>query len=166
MASIIGVETLQHTNGTTAATIDSSGSTTFTKSINHSDLQHWSGYHDGTEVPGANNTLVNWTETEGNGITEAAGVWTIPEAGLYLLSISVISSASHGGIYWNVNDTKKWRITYGTPPSGGYSTQAGSVIHSFSANDTLKFTSEEASVSFYGASGTPAVGQVHIHKIG
>ena len=31
MASIIGVETLQHTNGTTAATIDSSGKVTFEK---------------------------------------------------------------------------------------------------------------------------------------
>ena len=31
MASILGVETLQHTNGTTAATIDSSGNVTFEK---------------------------------------------------------------------------------------------------------------------------------------
>jgi len=33
MASIIGVETLQHTNGTTAATIDSSGNLTFSNSL-------------------------------------------------------------------------------------------------------------------------------------
>lgn len=33
MASIIGVETLQHTNGTTAATIDSSGNLTFNNSL-------------------------------------------------------------------------------------------------------------------------------------
>ena len=34
MASIIGVETLQHTNGTTAATIDSSGNVTFSGTTN------------------------------------------------------------------------------------------------------------------------------------
>ena len=33
MASILGVETLQHTNGTTAATIDSSGNLTFNNSL-------------------------------------------------------------------------------------------------------------------------------------
>ena len=33
MASIIGVENLQHPNGTTAATIDSSGETTFSKAV-------------------------------------------------------------------------------------------------------------------------------------
>ena len=166
MASIIGVETLQHTNGTTAATIGSSGALTLTKNINQTDLQWWTGFHDTTTTYSAGATISNWTAEDSNGITESAGVWTISEAGVYLIHISMIIATSASGIRWKVNNTEKWRIGYGDPISGTYQTAAGTVLYNFSANDTLEFIAIDGSASFYGSGKPNAVGEMTIFKVG
>jgi len=51
MASIIGVETLQHTNGTTAATIDSSGNVVISNAT--SEQFYEEGTHTATDESGA-----------------------------------------------------------------------------------------------------------------
>ena len=166
MASIIGVETLQHTNGTTAATIGSGGALTLTKNINQTDLQWWSGFHDTTTVYSAGATISNWTVEDSNGVTEASGVWTISEAGVYLIHISMVIATSGSGIRWKVNSTDKWRIGYGDPTGGTYQTAAGTVMYNFSANDTLEFIAIDGSASFFGAADTNAIGNVTIFKVG
>ena len=169
MASIIGVETLQHTNGTTAATIGSGGALTLTKNINQTDLQWWSGFHDTSTTYSAGATISNWTVEDNNGITEASGVWTISEAGVYLIHISMIVSGTASGVYWKVNNTNKWRIGYSDPPSGSgtYQTLSGTVMYNFNANDTLSFIAVDGgSASFYGAGKPNAIGNVTIFKVG
>ena len=55
MASIIGVETLQHTNGTTAATIDSSGNVVISNAT--SEQFYEEGTHTPTDESGAGLTF-------------------------------------------------------------------------------------------------------------
>lgn len=164
----IKTDTIKNQAGTSAMTIDGSGNPTFAKNISQTDLQFWTGYHSGTEAPGVGNTLANWSESAKNGITESAGVWTIPVAGIYLFSISVIGQTANGGIYWHHNSTQKWRIGYAQPPSGesgAWQTLGGSLLHQFAANDTLKFTAQGLT-SFYGAATPDTVSSMFIFKVG
>ena len=164
----IKTDTIKNQAGTSAMTIDASGNPTFAKNISQTDLQFWTGYHSATEAPGANNTLVNWSESANNGITESAGVWTIPVAGIYLFSISVIGQTANGGIFWHHNSTQKWRIGYAQVPSaetGVWQTLGGALLHQFAANDTLKFTAQ-GSTSFYGDTATSSVSSMFIFKVG
>ena len=165
MTSILKVSEIQDpTNSNTALTSDSSGNPTFAKNISQTDLQWWSGYHDSTETPGTDGTIVNWTKHQGNGITESSGVWTIPVAGVYIFSISLIHDTASAGIHWYVNSTKQWRIAYSH--STQYEVLAGTIMHQFNANDTLKFTTESATGRIYGSTLPDAVGEMCIYKVG
>ena len=169
MSSTIGVQNIAHTNGTNAMTVDGSGNATFAKNISQTDLQFWSGYHDQQEAPGAGGTLIYWSASANNGITESSGVWTIPVSGIYLFSISVIANTAAGGIRWQHNSTPKWRIGY-TDELSNWNVIGGTLLHQFSANDTLRFTAQ-AATNFYGASatgggGADTVSSMCICKIG
>ena len=85
MASIIGVETLQHTNGTTAATIDSSGSIAMPNTV------MWHMWRMTSDIT-ANGTATAWEEPDdtmdahkvGNySMTHSSGHWTFPRTGVY-----------------------------------------------------------------------------------
>ena len=165
MTSILKVSEIQDpTNSNTALTIDSSGNPTFAKNISQTDLQWWSGYHDANEAPGVGGTIVNWTKHQGNGITEASGVWTIPVAGVYIISLSVLGDAAAGGIFWHVNSTQLWRIGYSA--STAYESLVGTVMYQFSANDTLHFTMETTSTNIYGDGSGNSVSSMCIYKVG
>lgn len=87
MASIIGVETLQHTNGTTAITIDSSGSPLIPNGkvpcfhVYRSDNQTVSTGTDTTVVYNANHFLHNWTLNASTGVVTAGS----GAGGIYML---------------------------------------------------------------------------------
>ena len=168
MTSILKVDNIQNTSGTGAMTVDGSGNATFAKNISQTDLQFWTGYHSVDEGPGAGGTLVNWAESANNGVTESSGVWTISVTGIYLFSMMLIGQNATGGVYWHHNSTQKWRIGYAQPTdaqTAAYVTLGGTLLHQFSANDTLKFTAEGAT-SFYGDSATASVSSMCIYKIG
>ena len=168
IVSNIETQNIKFDSDTTAMTIDGSGNSTFAKNISQTDLQFWTGYHSATEAPGANGTLVNWSESANNGITESAGIWTVSVAGLYLFSISVIGQSANGGIYWHHNSSQKWRIGYAQPPStetGAWQTMGGTLLHQFAVNDTLKFTAQ-SSTNFYGDSAPSSVSSMFMFKVG
>jgi len=64
MASILGVETLQHTNGTTAATIDSSGNVKPTASGSVVAVRFYSNNTRATVSSAASGTLISFTDTK------------------------------------------------------------------------------------------------------
>ena len=83
MASIIGVETLQHTNGTTAATIDSSGVVTMANTAMYDTFRL-------TADKTSNGTLVDWERpddtmavTIGDQMSVSSGIFTFPRTGIY-----------------------------------------------------------------------------------
>ena len=95
MASIIGVETLQHTNGTTAATIASDGAITTTKTVTVTARPAFNvvGLQTSTSLTAANtnfNYITSWNTTRLNqgSLLNAGGYAEIPtgQAGLYNIS--------------------------------------------------------------------------------
>ena len=103
MASIIGVETLQHTNGTTAATIDSSGSILTPARPAFSVYQSASissqDYTDFTKAP---------FDTEdfdiGNNVTlNNSAVFTAPINGIYHFCCNVVLSDIQASTYLSLN---------------------------------------------------------------
>ena len=174
MASILGIDTIQNTVGTTAATVDTNGALTLAKNISQTDLQWWSGFHDtATTYSPQYATISNWTKHQGNGITESSGTWTIPVAGVYIFELSLLVNSSSGGVYWETapsggSYTQKWRILYAEPPTASTSNWqncSGTIMHQFAANDTLKFTVQSTATQFYGSS-TSSVSSMIIFKVG
>jgi len=93
MASILGVETLQHTNGTTAATIDSSGR------ILQPAKPAFSAYRNSSGGEGLTGTIVfNATDHNvGNGFSTSTGKFTAPVAGAYNFQVNAFFCGTSGG---------------------------------------------------------------------
>lgn len=103
MASIIGVETLQHTNGTTAATIDSSGKVSFPNTVPELDI--WKQTQNTSVSHGGDDITTNWArhtsnwEKLGTGVSEASGVFTFPSTGKWKVCFSVNYQTSSNSSY-------------------------------------------------------------------
>jgi len=85
--SKLQVETISHTNNTTAMTIDSSGNVT--ESNYEIDM-----YRLTTDVTTDTTAITNWERVDdasfakiGTGITESSGTWTFPRTGLYRVDL-------------------------------------------------------------------------------
>ena len=111
--SVLGVRNIQHTNGTDAITIDTSGNTTANGIFNHGQPIGFCASKDGTLSISANNTRVSgWTvststgmhgafNADGSGgsmLNTSTGVVTIPVNGYYQINANVRLD-SFGGTY-------------------------------------------------------------------
>lgn len=83
MASIIGVETLQHPSGNTAATIDSSGIVTMANTVMYDTFRLNANVT-------ANGTMTAWERpddamaaTVGDQMSVSSGIFTFPRTGIY-----------------------------------------------------------------------------------
>ena len=157
MASIIGVNEIQHTNGTTAATIDSSGRmtknviTAFRASGSNSYVAVASGgtvlYND---VTTAGRNLYN----EGGHFNTSTSTFTAPVDGIYNLQASVLmQSESQGGIRIRVTKASD----SSTQDQIGYNWGRQVTAQMFAkleAGDTVKVLSEEADSFYLGTYGS------------
>jgi len=88
MASIIGVQELQHTNGTSAMTIASDGKVTM---ANTTEIDMWRLTSNQT----SNATITSWARPTytgyskaGTGMTHNSGIFTFPSTGVWQISFS------------------------------------------------------------------------------
>ena len=100
MASIIGVETLQHTNGTTAATIDSSGVVS-QPNIPCAKVTLTTSNADDTTNPydPATDTVIRWDKVDvnqGSCYSSSTGRFTATKAGIWELNTSVLTGNGTG----------------------------------------------------------------------
>ena len=137
MASIIGVETLQHTNGTTAATIDSSGhmkvgGNKIAWSAKRSGDQ--TGY-DGTS-PYDDPVIYNDEDYDyGSNYSTTTGLFTAPVKGPYVYHVGYFSSGIAAQQIWiMVNGTRKETTVVG---DGTTQYISGSGVVELDVNDTL-----------------------------
>ena len=105
MASELGVQTIQHTNGTDALTIDSSGSIAMPNTV------MWHMWRMTTAVTTNNTVMTAWEEPDdtmdahkvGNySMTHSSGHWTFPRTGVYSIRfhalVDVVSSDDVTGV--------------------------------------------------------------------
>ena len=160
MASIIGVETLQHTNGTTATTIDSSGR------VLRPVIPHWhlqmSANQDLTNQHSTYARLTGFqvltdsgTQTRiGGGCSVSSGTVTVPVAGLYYVSMgirsdnasewvraAIVKNKNGTGITETERNQSMTAITDGT----NYESLTTSGVLYLAANDTV-----EIQITTYG----------------
>lgn len=94
MASIIGVETLQHTNGTTAATIDSSGRVLMSNipmcqvHLTSSNSQDTSNPYEVLTTPIKYDKIII---NEGNCYSASTGKFTCPVTGIYRVDSTLLT---------------------------------------------------------------------------
>ena len=147
MASIIGVETLQHTNGTTAATIDSSGRI-FTParpafSVYQSTDLSAQNYTNDTKVPFDTKDF-----DIGNNVTlNSSAVFTAPVDGIYHIACNVMLELLAGSNYVSlkmfiddaaVNSANDLSYRYLEDNQGGaYQTVNSSGLIQLTANQTV-----------------------------
>ena len=120
MASIIGVETLQHTNGTTAATIDSNGRVALPN--RPYAFVDFGGSTYVSKATGATLVFDNAIHNDGSHYNTGTGIFTCPVAGLYTVQCSLLSQ--------NVSDSYEAWVR-----------QNGTVIaRTYTANRALSFS--------------------------
>lgn len=105
MASIIGVETLQHTNGTTGLTIDSSGRVNQPNGV-FTYVQLTTSNAQDTVSPytttGTDIRFDNIKVNKSSSYTASNGRFTAPVAGVYRLSISFLKSNTSAACYFTI----------------------------------------------------------------
>ena len=121
MASIIGVETLQHTNGTTAATIDSSGRVALP------NRPYFFGDFGGSayvsKTGGSTLVFDNAIHNDGGHYNTGTGIFTCPVAGLYTVQCCLLSQNTSDAyeLYLNQDGTTVARtLTIGRAVSFSY----------------------------------------------
>jgi hypothetical protein len=133
MASIIGVETLQHTNGTTAATIDSSGKLIANNYVTKPNQPSFTGHLTSNQAMTAYqaNLLIGFTcpsyGNVGSHFNTSNGRFTAPVTGLSLFTGAVqcnTPNSLHIGFYMNgaAYESDSW-IDHGTTTLGAEATR-------------------------------------------
>jgi hypothetical protein len=145
MASILGIDTIQHQSGTTAMTIDNSGR------INVSNVPRINLYHNtnGHLNPGVNNSFFQDSVTirYQSGITysnDSNGRFTVPIAGVYYIGFKTI--------VYDVSVEYAIRVN-GTEITAGYTSAIGqgwelfnvSTLANLNANDYVAIILDSAS---------------------
>ena len=104
MASIIGVQELQHTNGTSAMTIDSSGRVTM---ANTTQIDMWrltaNFSTNSATVTGWEQPDDTYSAVAGTSMSESSGVFTFPNTGLWRIGMAIQFSLVSGDTSAGVN---------------------------------------------------------------
>ena len=152
MASIIGVETLQHTNGTTAATIDSSGVVTrpiipaWRVTAIHHDRDstgaksvQWNNATDSASTDNRRYVLGGVTQ---GGTDPSNHEFTVPVTGLYQINVNMrVDEVGTGYVYMILqvnNSSVSDSYSIEGNPSGSYQTMNISDVFYMRANDTVR----------------------------
>ena len=156
MASELGVQTIQHTNGTDALTIDSSGNVTVKGNLNvdgrvdidtipHAFVD-WGGttYVNHT-VGDFDNAVVN----DGNHYNTSTYEFTCPVDGLYICLLHLLAESGSGAVIadMHVNGTRVY-AAYADDRA-----LVGHYVHKATAGDTIKWASL-TSTTYYEGTGS------------
>ena len=156
MASELGVQTIQHTNGTDALTIDSSGIVTMANTVMYDTYRL-------TANVTANQTITDWEQpdnsimaTVGDSMSVASGIFTFPRTGIYrVFGCALIDNASGDGvtgfeIQGTTDNSSYSLLSYMRSGNGGssanYDSVAGEIVVNISNTSTHKIRFVSSSV--------------------
>lgn len=143
MASILGVETIQHTNGTNALTVDSSGRINMpAKPVFRATHNTSTGYSTNGDIIIYNTALIN----VGNGYNTTTGKFTAPCDGIYGFSYNYYTDAvDHTMTDLLLNNSTSYGRTETRLDMGNNSIVAsGLIIVEMNANDYVWIKNTES----------------------
>lgn len=153
MASILGVQTIQHTNGTSAATIDSSGRILTPARPAFRGTKSYTATDFTTETD-----ITSYTEDFdiGGAFDATAGTYTVPLTGIYQINVQQFGNANFSNadqtrlrlaIDGTINDFDE---VYDDPQAGQSSSMTIAQTKSLTSGQVLKvsfFVSNDSSVA-------------------
>ena len=161
MTSILKVDQIQNTAGTTGLTIDSSGVVSAPKVVATSrSLAQSTTYNTYTDVPFA---TVNYEY--GFTANAAATEFTLTYSGVYVITwtaLSNLTASNKLALYVNGSFRAEAFAQGGTTGNASYSTLSNQIILGLNAGDRIKFNTHNHDGAFYnGTHGT-----INAYKIG
>ena len=162
MASELGVQTIQHPNGTDALTIDSAGR------VAQPALPYaMVNASDGTVTPNDVVPFNNVVSSRGIVWDTSAYSFTVPVTGIYSFSGNVRLNANRDYVFWAVADGSgsilqysKLVIAHGA--SAGFTSASGSCLASLTASSSYKIIFNDSTGSSVGMSGTQTFMDIHL----
>jgi hypothetical protein len=159
MASIIGVQELQHTNGTTAATIDSSGQVLlpaipFMKMEVSGNTSVGSGSDTVHTTP-----FSNVLSSRGITLNTSTYMFQVPVTGLYHFSGAVRINALADYIWWTIADSSDTRLQTSAFVLGNYR----SPVSQFSTSSGSQLMPLTASTDYQIQFGSSVAGAVTVN---
>ena len=129
--STLGIENIAHTNGTVAATVDTSGRMlTLNKPI-------FSGYRSTQYSTTSSIIPIDVRVNQGGHFNTSTNVWTCPTNEFYVVGVNGIDNQSI-----NINlrkNSSKWKIAAYNTQTSGWASYADHEVLELSAGDTLDF---------------------------
>jgi len=160
MASELGVQTIQHTNGTDALTIESDGR------MVRDQVPRLLALRDPSVDVTALTQIDGWRTPEfAVGISESSGTFTLAKGGLYQISYHFIHQGNSGGVYFYHNGTRIFRSSYCEIVTS-WATQNASFIYEFEDGDTFDLRPQYNITDLYGDSGNATVGSISVLWVG
>ena len=153
MASTLKVNTIQHSGGTTALTMDSTGR------ILTPARPAFRAQKTSSQTATGNNQLVTWDTVGINtGNHFANNVFTAPIAGLYTFSVIVLTPNSTALETYHLGFTPSGGsltilARFMSTPAANHETVSGTMIHEMGVGDTMGFYLSSTNDSIYGDSG-------------
>lgn len=154
MAGIVGLTELQHTNGTSAATIDTSGR------ILTPARPAFRARKTSSQSTSGGNELITWNTVPLNvGSHFTNNIFTAPVAGIYSFSIVLLTpndSANHTYSFRHtpVGGSLTAIVTLYSPILANHETMSSSFVHQMGVGDTMGVYLDGANDEIYGDAGT------------
>tara|TARA_R100001591_G_scaffold105533_1_gene113619 strand:+ start:347 stop:832 length:486 start_codon:yes stop_codon:yes gene_type:complete len=146
MASILKVDTIQHTNGTEALTIDTSGR------IKQPQIPAACFHYQGGNLAGAAIVPLNTQSVLQGGMTMSSNAITVPVTGLYSIGWHHLANGTSANavFFIRINGAHNSDLPHGWAtqfrPSHSNNNFSAQTIASLSANDTVDFYVSSGSI--------------------
>lgn len=150
--------TIKNPNGTTGLTVDTAGR------VFMPERPFMLATHNAATTYSTNAVVTNWAVEDSKEITESSGVFTVSTAGLYYIDLNLMSTVLGSGLYLQKNGSTQWRFLY-FDGGGNYEQASASAVLNLSASDAIRFT-VQSSTYIYGATTTGRVGSFSMVFLG
>ena len=135
MSSILKVDTIQNTGGTTGLTIDSSG-----RVLTGSQPRFFAHSPTGYNTAGVLQNFTQVVVNNSDGFNSSTGIFTAPIAGTYLFMAAVLVNTGSGRLEYGIKKNNSTTIASGNGTGTTYDGPTITCMVELSVNDNMRVT--------------------------